>query len=202
MKITGLFLMFFLLTFQVKAQFDLLLLDGRQIVTKELTQFDSLGLFSYKTAKGKTKIIEQDFIYSVRNPQGQISVVYQPNELSYNYPADQMLTFIHGEQAVKLYFPYASTAISFAIAAGSSVAFPNQGINVFYSSFVPLGYTGLTLLFPGYYSRVDVPKDCLYPDVFKAGYTNKALKKRLVYSVVGSIMGMGVGLGVNAIKMK
>jgi hypothetical protein len=202
MRTTVLIFLFIFFSVRLHAQFELLLLDGRQIVTKELTQFDSLNIYSYKTVKGKTKILEQDFIYSVKNPQGIISVVYQPNELSYNYQADEMLEFIKGEQAVKQYIPYLSTALSFGIATGTSLAFPEQGINVFYSSFVPLGYTGLTLLFPGHFGKVAVPNDCLHPEVYKAGYANKALKKRFVYSLAGTIIGMGVGLGVNAIKMK
>jgi hypothetical protein len=184
------------------AQNTFLFLDGSSLKTSEYKLNDSLNVYTYLNDRGKMKWLENEFVYSITDAQGNVLVVYKPSEISENMSAIDMLSFIKGEQYVHSnYKPYGAAAGGLAVGLGSALLFPEMGLNVFYSSFVPLTYTGVGMLFKHDIKRMNVPLDCQNSDYYIKGFRTKAVKKRVVYSICGSILGMGIGMAVNGFNM-
>ena len=180
----------------------LLLLDGSVIKTEEYSLLDSLNLYSYKNHKGKMKILEQDFVYSITDSQGNTSVVYVPNEMSYNLGINEMFSFIQGEQsASKNYKPYILGISGLGVGLGSSLLFAEYGLNTFYSTLIPISYSGISVFFKQNTKRMNIPASCEFKELYIKGYQTKANKKRFVYTIVGSLIGSGIGLAINGYNM-
>lgn len=184
------------------AQQKVLLLDGKTIQTSQIKEVDSLSLYFYLTPKNKERMIEKDFIYSLTNDKGEETIIYKPQFTDNKIGIPQMKAYILGEQYVySNYKPYGAAISGLAVGAASSISFPYMGINVFYSSFVSLGYLGLQSMVKHKVKIMNVPANSQYPEFYKKGFRNRAVKKRFVYTIVGSLIGTGIGFGVNAYKM-
>jgi len=64
-----------------------------------------------------------------------------------------------------------------------------------------LTYLGLQSVVKHKVKIMDVPANSKYPEFYKKGFRNRAVKKRFVYTIIGSVIGTGIGFGVNAYKM-
>jgi len=197
--------LFFVLLFSFNysfAQQKVLLLDGKTIQTSQLKEVDSLNLYIYLNKKNKKRILEKDFVYSLTNAKGEETIIYKPQFTVNEIGIPQMKTYILGEQNVySNYKPYGAAISGLVVGIASSVSFPYMGMSVFYSTLVPLGYLGLQSLVKQKPKIMNIPADCQYTEFYEKGFRNRAVKKRFMYTIVGSLIGTGIGFGVNAYKM-
>ncbi len=197
-----LLLILVLLTIKVGAQNTLLLLDGSVIKSKKIEYKDSLKVYNYLNKKNKSRWVEKDFVYSISNSTGVEKIVYQPDKLSQEIGIKEMRSFIKGEQyAHSNYKPYLAGTSGFVVGLGSTVSFPYLGITAFYSTLIPLTYVGTQVFIKHKVKIMNVPSDSAYPDFYIKGFRDKAVKKRFIYTIIGSVVGSGIGLGINAYRL-
>jgi len=175
------------------AQDTIVLLSGEIIPVKSFTINEKENIISFVNKRGKDKFIELDFIFSVRQSNGEELVVYKDSVFEDDsITVNEMREFVTGSiTASETYHAPLATISGFIVGAGAVYLFPMAGIPIFWSPVVPAGYSAIIgSLTP---KEKCILRNC--PEAsgrpyFQNGYSQVCQQKRVTNVVKGSLAGM------------
>ena len=172
-------------------------LDGKHIEVLQYIHGGDNYLY-YVNMKGKTKIIEDENIFSIEK-DGKVREYYSKDSIcSFTY--DQMASFLRGaEDGRKNYRPYGFAAGGFLVGAASPIAVSMVAMTAI-SPVIPIGY----LLIVGSTSMKtknleidsDLKNDTYYVTGYKATAHQKRVKRTLLWTGIALCAGLGGAIGI------
>jgi hypothetical protein len=196
--LTFLFLM--ALTHQSNGQDKMLLLNGKEVLTKpESINIDSLRIRFVDFKTGKKKCIKKENVFSILNEKGGEKVVYKEDSTSLisDLSLEEMRMYIKGEQDSRKYFKApAATVGGFFIGGGSSFL-------VFYALIPPATYIAIIGNHSPDMSKQQVSDpELLKNNMYVNGYQKQARSRKIANAELGGLAGFMVGLVVYFIVHK
>ncbi|MGZ4034672.1 MAG: hypothetical protein ACXVPU_04995 [Bacteroidia bacterium] len=169
----------------------ILLLNGAVVIGSVIDTTN--GVTSIKNPKDSIKniIIENDRIFSIKNPKGESIMYVYDTILGNEFTIDEMRYFIYGEQDAEKGFK-AKGAFWGNMLLGAASGITGS----FFCPLPPFAFTALSGV-PKVkikHSTVKDP-DYLKHDTYLMGYERVGRKKRKISSLVGGGIGLGVGIG-------
>ena len=136
---------FFLITGNVQAQDTIVLLSGERVPAKSFQINEKENIISFVNKRGKDKFIELDYIFCVKQANGEEVLIYSDSVFEDDsITVDEMRDFVNGAiTAMDTYKPYLELSTGFVVGAGSVVLFPYLGIPAFYAPVIPAGYSAV-----------------------------------------------------------
>ena len=160
------------LFFNCFSQYNLLLLDGSSVQTNWLKYNSSERLYVYKNKKGKIRNVEPEFIFSIITPGNQRQILYKPDSIL-SYQPDEMYSLIQGEiDAIKGFKPYNPFIVGLLHGAVFTFVPYKLGVNMFYSTLLPIGLSQVSFFMPLSTKKLVVPNK-YDPKLYKKGYIFK-----------------------------
>jgi len=194
------FAVLFVMVFQADAiaQNYLWLTNGKKLQISDY-KIENPDLISYKNLKGKNKTIQTYEVFSINESSGKEFVVYIPDtsfQGTFNVP--EMKSFVQGQ--FDAYENYKSTWAGiggFGVAAISPLV-----INPMLVILVSTGYCSGAGLIKPKDKKLSIPSEFANDDHYKLGYKKAVKHKRIKNAIIGSGIGLIVGLGTYTIVNK
>lgn len=178
-----------------KAQNTMLLVNGKKIEIGEFKVDDSLFL-AYRSKKGKIKSVDLRDIFSVREKKGNETIFYAPdNTDTESFTINQMRDFVNGAYDARTNYktPWVTTG-GFIVGGGSAVAVTAVGLNSLLVPIFPALYSGGVGIIKVKKDKLNVPDNLKKNDYYMEGYTRVANHKRINNAIIGSGIGMALGI--------
>lgn len=178
-----------------KAQNTLLLVNGKKIEVGEFKVSDSLFL-AYKNKKGKIKSVYLHDIFSVQEQNGKETIFYIPDHTdTESFTINQMRDFVNGAYDARTNYktPWITTG-GFVVGGGSAVAVSAIGLNSLLVPIFPALYSGGVGIVKVKKDKLNIPDNFKNNDYYLEGYTRVANHKRINNAIIGSGVGMALGI--------
>lgn len=182
-----------IVAFQAGAQDTIVLLSGEKVPVKSFQINEKENIISFVNKRGKDKYIELDYIFCVKQANGEEMLIYSDSVFEDDsITVDEMRDFVNGAiTANETYKPYLALSSGFVVGAGSVVLFPYVGIPAFYSPVIPAAYSAVI-------GSLKPKEDCVVkrrPEAkgrpyYIKGYSEACQQKRVTGAVKGSIGGI------------
>lgn len=169
--------------------------NGKQIKISDF-RIENKDTILYTNLKGKDKFIETFDVFSVIDKSGKETIVYEPDttfEGAFTVP--QMKNFVLGQYDASQKFksPWV-TAGGIAVSGASSLL-----INpVFVFALSGVYCTGIGIS-PACKKRLNIPEQFVNDEHYLLGFKRTTKHKRIKNAIIGSGIGLVVGLGTFAI---
>jgi hypothetical protein len=180
------------------AQNYLWLTNGKKLKIGDY-KIESPDIISYKNQKGKIKSIQSFDVFSVIESSGKENVIYLP-DTSYQgaFTVPEMRSYVQGQYDAGLKFKSPLTTIGgFVLASGSSLF-----INPMYVFVLSTGYCSAIGLTKASEKKLNIPAEFAQNEHYKLGYKKTVKHKRITNAIIGSGIGLIVGIGTIAIINK
>lgn len=181
--------------FGLMAQNYFWLTNGKKMKIGEF-KIENADIISYQNLKGKSKSIQAFDIFSIIDSKGTEQIIYSP-DTSYQgvFSVNEMRSFVQGQfDADQKYKSPWTTVGGVVIAGASSVV-----INPILVILVSTGYCStIGLTKPGD-KKLNIPSEFINNEHYKLGYKKAVKHKRIKNAIIGSGIGLIVGLGTYAI---
>lgn len=202
MRYSTLFILLVLsLTYELKAQDKILLMNGQELNVHVLGQ-STLGIrYEFLKKNGKLKSFEEatTSVFSVTDSLGKerIWYFYDP-EFGNDLTVPDMRSFILGEQDARLgYNPTLTTIGGFVFGAGATIALE---LEILAFTLPPI-YAGVMSIPRVHVTPGSVNDPLMDGDPnYAYGYAQVGRSKRLIRGLISTFAGIAVGLGVNEIR--
>lgn len=191
-------MMFIFSPFVLFGQNTLWLNNGKKITIVEY-KINNNDLIVYKNLKNKSKAVSVLDVYSITENNGAEHIIYVP-DTSYEgaFNILEMKNFVQGQYDADLKFKSPLTTIGgIAVAGVSSVV-----INPVYVFLVSGAYCSTIGLSKTSKKKLAIPEEYAKNEHYILGFKRVARHKRIKNSIVGSTIGLAVGLGTFAIISK
>ncbi len=185
----------FLHLFESKAQNTLWLVNGKKLTIGEFKVSDSLFL-AYKNKKGKIKSADLRDVFSVKLKSGEETVFYVPDATdTESFSINQMRNFVNGAYDARTNYktPWITTG-GFVVGGGSAVAVSAIGLNSLLVPVFPALYSGGIGIIKVKKDKFDVPQNLKSNEHYMEGYMRMANHKRINNAIIGSGVGMALGI--------
>ena len=189
-----LILIFAFNTCKIFAQSEIWLMEGKKISTDTLV-VDTSGFIKYKNKRGKTKYLYTEEVFSVKQDD-EIQYFYEYNAEDSTFTIQQMTDYLQG---VHDGYEYKSQgAFSGGVAIGILTPIVSQliGIPAFIYPIIPAAYiigVGIPKIKD---KNIDVPTQYQDNEYYIFGYKQTAKRKRISNTILGS--GIGIVIGVSS----
>jgi len=177
------------------AQSSFLTFNGKRI---DFAEIDTIGqeYITYKMADGKHKRIYKAEVFSITYPDFSAQIFYNTGDtIGDEFTADQMRSYLGGKaNARQNYKNNRSVYGGFITGLIAPVVFPAIGITSVLSPLAPLteiAFVGVGNKKSKHFPMTKEQMDDLH---FKEGYLETARKKRITNSIIGSGIGLAVGI--------
>ena len=175
------------------AQSEIWLLDGKKIKTDTII-FDSTDVIIYKSKKEKYKYFMQNEVFSTKQ-NNETKYFYKQDTTEGSFSLPEMTDYMQGQFDGKNHKSPAAFSGGVAIGIITPLIFPVIGIPTVFSPIVPAGYT-LAIGIPKVKEKnMDIPKQYKNNQHYKFGYQRIAKKKKITNAILGSTIGLVIGLG-------
>jgi len=178
-----------------KAQNTMLLVNGKKIEIGEFKVSDSLFL-AYKNKKGKIKSTNLIDVFSVKEQNGKETIFYVPDNIdAESFTINQMRDFVNGAYDARTNYktPWITTG-GFVVGGGSAVAVSAVGLNSLLVPVFPALYSGGVGMVKVKKEKLNIPDNLKTNDYYMEGYTRVANHKRINNAIIGSGIGMALGI--------
>ncbi|OQY03911.1 MAG: hypothetical protein B6I20_04010 [Bacteroidetes bacterium 4572_117] len=182
--------------FNIKAQNTILLISGKKLEIGEFKLSDDMFLL-YKNKKGKNKFADLRDVFSVKEQNGKETIFYNVDSTDIeSFTINQMRSFVNGSFDARSNYknPWVITG-GFVVGAGSAVAVSVVGLNTIIAPVFPALYSGGVGIIKK--NKFDLPDKFKSNPHYMAGYKRAANHKRINNAIIGS--GIGMALGIVAI---
>ncbi len=180
---------------QSKAQNTLLLVTGKKIEIGEFKVSDSLFL-AYKNKKGKIRSTNLQDVFSVKAVNGQETIFYVPDSSdAESFTIIQMRDFVSGASDARTNYktPWITTG-GFVVGGGSAIAVSAVGLNSLLVPIFPALYSGGVGIIKVKKDKLNIPDNLKNNDYYVEGYFRVANHKRINNAIIGSGIGMALGI--------
>lgn len=181
--------------YKSKAQNTMLLVTGKKIEIGEFKVSNSLFL-AYKNKKGKIRLTDLRDIFSVQKQNGKETIFYVPDSTdTESFTINQMRDFVNGAYDARTNYktPWVTTG-GFVVGGGSAVAVTAVGLNSLLVPFFPALYSGGVGIVKVKKDKLNIPDNLKNNDYYMEGYTRVANHKRTNNAIIGSGIGMALGI--------
>ncbi|MEN8120808.1 MAG: hypothetical protein ABFS35_10700 [Bacteroidota bacterium] len=178
-----------------KAQNTLLLVTGKKIEIGEFKVGDSLFL-AYKNKKGKIRSANLQDVFSVKKKNGEETIFYIPDSTdNETFTINQMRDFVNGAYDARTNYktPWVTTG-GFVVGGGSAVAVSVIGLNSLLVPIFPALYSGGVGIVKVKKNKLDIPENLKSNNYYVEGYTRVANHKRINNAIIGSGVGIAIGI--------
>lgn len=186
-------LLFFLFSLQIGivAQNYIWLNNGEKMKIGEF-KITNTDIISYRNLKGKAKSIESMDVFSIVDSSGNEQVIYVP-DTSYQdvFTVSEMRSFVQGRYDASQNFKSPLTTIGGIVVAGAS----SVVINPVYVFLISTGYTSVVGLTKPNDKKLKIPTEFINNEHYKLGYKKEVKHKRIKNAIIGSGIGLIVGIG-------
>jgi hypothetical protein len=200
MKKISFILLCFLISFQsgLVAQNYIWLNNGKKMKIGEF-KIENTDIISYRNLKGKAKFIQTYDVFSVVDSSGIEKVIYTP-DTSYQgaFTVPEMRSFVQGEYDANQKFKSPWTTIGGVVVAGAS----SVVINPVYVFLISTGYTSVIGLTKPSDKKLKIPTEFINNEHYKLGYKKEVKHKRIKNAIIGSGIGLIVGIGTYVVINK
>ncbi len=178
-----------------KAQNTLLLINGKKVEIGEFKRSDSLFL-AYKNKKGKIKSVNLFDIFSVQEKNGKETIFYivdtTDNEA---FTVNQMRDFVNGAFDARTNYktPWITSG-GFVVGGGSAVAVSAVGLNSLLVPIFPALYSAGVGMVKVKKEKLNISDHLKTNDYYMEGYIRVANHKRINNAIIGSGIGMAIGI--------
>ena len=180
---------------QSKAQNTLLLVTGKKIEIGEFKVSDSLFL-AYKNKKGKIRSANLQDVFSVKAVNGKETIFYVPDSSdAESFTIIQMRDFVSGASDARTNYktPWITTG-GFVVGGGSAIAVSAVGLNSLLVPIFPALYSGGVGIIKVKKDKLNIPDNLKNNDYYVEGYFRVANHKRINNAIIGSGIGMALGI--------
>ncbi|MBN1250560.1 MAG: hypothetical protein JXR51_05225 [Bacteroidales bacterium] len=179
----------------VFSQNILQLANGKKISIGEYKVSEN-SFLSYKNQKGKLKSIELEEVFSIIDKSGNENLFYVADSSDNEaFNVEQMRFFINGESDALNNYKSTWTFIGgIAVGAGSVVSIPLAGLSSLYAPVFPLAYSSSVGLIKVKTEKLGIEKQYIDNEHYVLGFEKTAKQKRIKNSLLGSGIGIAVGL--------
>jgi hypothetical protein len=186
-------LLFFLfsLQFGVVAQNYIWLNNGEKMKIGEF-KITNTDIISYRNLKGKVKSVQSIDVFSIIDSSGNEQVIYIP-DTSYQdvFTVPEMRSFVQGRYDASQKFKSPLTTIGGIVVAGAS----SVVINPVYVFLISTGYSSVIGLTKPSDKKLNIPTQFANNEHYKLGYQKEVKHKRIKNAIIGSGIGLIVGIG-------
>lgn len=194
--ISSFILIAFIFSFKVNAQNTLVLVNGKKIEIGEYKYGDTY--LTYKNTKGKLKSSYLNDIFSVQEKNGKEKIFYIPDSTEAKaFTIDQMRDFVNGSYDARTNYktPWITTAG--IVIGGSSAGLTAVGMSSLLVPVLPTFYSAGIGLVKVKKEKLDLPEKLKNNEYYLEGYMQRANHKRINHAILGS--GVGLALGIAAV---
>lgn len=186
------FFILFIFYSQNYSQNQIWLLDGKKISASEIN-IDTTEYIYYKNIKGKTKSISKFDVFSVEIDENE-KIIYENDLEADCFNDTQMKNYVQGRYDGR----FTKSPIYFVggIATGvtAPIFLPMLGINSILTPLVPAGYDLCIGLIKVKDEKIAIKEEFSSNQHYIEGYKTSVKKKRINNAIMGSIIGVTIGL--------
>ena len=178
-----------------KAQNTLLLVTGKKIEIGEFKVSDSLYL-AYQNKKGKIRSANLQDVFSVKAVNGKETIFYVPDSAdTESFTTIQMRDFVSGASDARTNYktPWIITG-GFVVGGGSAVAVSAIGLNSLLVPIFPALYSGGVGIVKVKKEKLNIQDNLKSNNYYMEGYARVANHKRVNNAIIGSGIGMALGI--------
>jgi hypothetical protein len=169
--------------------------DGKKMQVNEF-RIENPDYILYKNLKNKLKSIEITEVFAVIDSAGNETLIYK-SDTSYKdaFTISEMRSFVQGQNdAIEKYKAPWTTIGGIAVSGAAAVI-----VNPVYLIAVSGAYcTGVGVI-PVREKKLNIPAEFLNNEPYILGYKKASKHKRIKNSIIGSAIGLAIGLGTAAI---
>jgi hypothetical protein len=187
-----LILLIFFLSSNIYSQDIIWLMDGKKIQSGEI-KVDTSDYIIYKTPKGKFKSIDKFDVFSV-SIKNDVMIFYVPDSASDSFTISQMQDYLQGRlEGRDTKAPY-SFAGGVATGLGAPILLPLAGIGTIFTPLVPATYDVIVGVSKIKDEKISISEVYQSNPYYIEGYKTSVKKKRINNAILGSVIGVTVGL--------
>ncbi len=184
----------------LNAQKVILLLNGKKLYTKAFKFSDDNSILAYKNSRGKIKSVISSEIFSIVDSNKIEKIIYLPDTNINLFSVEEMRTYVLGKYDARNNYNAKKYMYGGIIVAGSSViCVPLIGLSTIYVPLFPLSYYGFVGLKKIKTEKLNIKTEYTNNEYYITGYKEIVRKKRMNYSLIGTGIGITVGIGIAAI---
>ncbi len=176
---------------KIYSQSEIFMLDGKKIITDDV-KTDTTDYISYKTKSDNYKSVVKYDIFSVIT-NGKTDYYYVPDSSAESFTADQMHDFVRGRYEGRTTKAPLCLAGGILIGIAGPMSFPLVGLT-FLSPILPAGYDVLVGVAKVKDNKISIPDEYAKNPYYIEGYKTSVKKKRINNAIIGSLIGLAVGL--------
>jgi hypothetical protein len=199
MKIYRLIIIILTLQTQISiGQNTIWLTNGKQLKVGDY-KFENQELISYKNHKNKVKTIEAYDVFSIIEASGSEKVIYVCDTIYQGaFSVIEMRSFVQGQTDANQKFKSPWTTVGGIAVAGAS----SMVINPVYVFLLSGAYCSTIGVTNKSIKKMNIPSEYINNEPYILGYKKASKHKRIKNSIIGSTIGLAVGLGTFAIINK
>ncbi len=187
------FIIVLIFSFTANAQNKMLLVTGKKIDIGSYKIGES-DYLSYKNEKGKTKSINKQDIFSIKEENGKETVIYVPNaEDSTAFTVEQMRDFVTGAYDARTNYKTPLITSVGLVVGGGSVGLTAAGMSTLLVPVLPVVYTSGIGIFKAKKEKLKLPENLKTNEYYTAGYLQRVNRKRVNHAIIGTLIGIAVG---------
>ncbi len=168
------------------AQHQLLMTNGKSKAVLSY-KIDSQGFTSYRNMRGKQKIIDNYYLFAIKDKDGKEHIVYKQDG-SDAFTIPEMRSFVMGQSDANSNFKSPLTTIG-GIVSGAAAPF----VHPTYAIVLSGAYTGGIGMSKAFKKNIKIPDEYANNKHYIMGYKKEVKRKRIKNAVIGSLIGLAAG---------
>ncbi len=186
---------FIILSTNVFSQSEIWKINGTKIITDTLL-VDTSNYVLYKNKRNKTKYISKDDVFSV-SQNNQTIVFYIPDTIQDSFTVEQMQAYLQGKHDGYKHKSPLFFSGGVLVGLSTPIVFPIAGLSGGFIAIPPALYT-VGIGIPKIKEKnIKVPSEYKNDENYILGYQTAAKKRRITNTIIGSVVGLAVGVSVS-----